>query len=99
MKRRTFLSVRDLLKVGIHGVFVAGQRFGVDILPPHFYSSIPSVRELRSSDSWRTPMTMVGVNGVAIESQVEFLQSWCGPYRDRLQRGGIHEYACRENGF
>ena len=91
-------ELRERFKSGLHGLFVFGQRLGVDILPRHFYSSIPDVRELRGSESWRKASSMVGVAGAELEPQMEFLRGCCSPHRERLRRGGIHEHACRENG-
>lgn len=89
---------RDRLKSGLHGLFLFGQRFGLDILPRHFYSAIPDIRGLRCSQSWKRPSRMTGVNGTDIESQLCFLRECCLPLQERLRRGGIYEHACRENG-
>jgi hypothetical protein len=91
-------ELRERFKSGLHGLFAFGQRLGVDILPRHFYSSIPDVRELRGSESWRKASSMVGVAGAELDPQMEFLRGCCSPHRERLRRGGIHEHACRENG-
>jgi predicted O-methyltransferase YrrM len=91
--------VRDRLKSVAHSTFVLGQEVGWDILPRHFYSGIPDVRELGRTELWRRPFAMAGVAGAEIESQVRFLEDCCVPaLRQRLQAGGIHEHACRENG-
>ena len=92
-------KLREQLKSGLHGLFVLGQRFGWDILPRHFYSAIPEIRELQRSESWRRPSSMTGVAGADIESQMSFLGACClPPLPERLRRGGIHEHACQENG-
>jgi hypothetical protein len=91
-------QVRNQLKSALHGVFVIGQRFGVDILPRHFYSGIPSVKELRDSDGWKMPSSMIGVAGSELDPQLALLRELCLPLRHRLFQGGIHEHACRENG-
>lgn len=49
MKRR----IKDALKKQLAHVFHVGQRFGLDILPRHFYSEIPLLRKLRTTDHWR----------------------------------------------
>jgi hypothetical protein len=92
-------ELREQLKSGLHGLFVLGQRLGWDILPRHFYSGIPEIRELRRSESWKRPSSMIGVAGADIESQLSFLRRCClPPLPDRLRRGGIYENACHENG-
>jgi hypothetical protein len=90
--------MREKIKSFLHSVFVLGQRFGWDILPRHFYSSIPDIRQLRRSESWRLPSSMIGVAGADIELQMSFVQDCCAPLIDRIKQGGIHEHACKENG-
>jgi len=42
---------------------------------------------------------MVGVNGTALECQLQFVRECCpAALQGRLRQGGIHEYACKENG-
>jgi hypothetical protein len=92
-------KLRDQMKSGFHGLFVLGQRLGWDVLPRHFYSAIPDIRELLRSESWKRPSSMTGVAGADIESQMSFLRGCClPPLPERLRQGGIHEYACKENG-
>lgn len=91
-------DVRDAAKRALWRLFVLAQRFGVDVLPRHFYSGIPSIAELSASEGWRRPRSLVGVHGAELPAQVEFLESICRAHRGRLERGDIHELACRENG-
>src|SRR6202047_2759253 len=91
-------KIRDQMKSGLHGLFVLGQRFGWDILPRHFYSSIPNIGDLRRTESWKRPSTMIGVAGADIGSQMSFLRGCCLPLQMRLAQGGIHEHGCKENG-
>jgi hypothetical protein len=65
-------KVREQLKSSLHGLFVLGQKFGWDILPRHFYSAIPDIRELQRHESWKRPSSMAGVAGAEIESQMSF---------------------------
>src|ERR1700716_2636411 len=96
---RVHRNVREQIKSGLHRLFVLGQRFGWDVLPRHFYSAIPNIRELQRSESWKRPSSMTGVPGADIESQLSFLRGCClPPLPKRLKQGGIYEYACRENG-
>jgi len=92
-------KLREQLKSGLHGLFVLGQRLGWDILPRHFYSATPEIRELQRSESWKQPSSMIGVAGADIESQMSFLRGCClPPLPERLRRGGIYEHACQQNG-
>lgn len=80
-------------------VFHAGQRLRLDILPRHFYSEIPDIRELRRTEHWRQPFPMFGVRGVDPDSQLAFARSVVSePLRRRIAEGGIHASACRTNG-
>ncbi len=76
MNRR---PARDVAKRGIKWGFELGQRVGVDVLPRHFYSQIPSVADLRRRTDWRVPRTMVGVEGADLESQAQFVRDTCPP--------------------
>ena len=92
-------KLREQMKFGLHRLFVLGQRLGWDVLPRHFYSAIPDIRELQRSESWKRPSSMTGVAGADIESQLSFLRGCClPPLPERLKESGIHEYACKENG-
>lgn len=92
-------KLREQMKSGLHRLFVLGQRLGWDVLPRHFYSAIPDVRELRRSESWKRPSSMTGVAGADVDSQMSFLRACClPPLLKRLRQGGIHEYASKENG-
>jgi hypothetical protein len=86
------------MKSGLHDLFLFGQKAGFDILPRHFYSSVPDIGELRRNESWKRPSSMIGVAGTDIESQVCFLRDCCFPFQERLRRGDIHEHACHANG-
>lgn len=89
---------RDQIKSFLHGLFVLGQRCGWDILPRHFYSSIPGIHELKHKESWKQASSMVGVRGTDLGSQLAFVQSCCTPaLQERLRRDSVHEFACREN--
>ena len=92
-------QIREQMKSGLHDLFVLGQKLGWDILPRHFYSSIPNIRELRRTESWKRPSSMIGVAGADIESQISFLRGCCLPsLMNRLKLGGIHEHGCTKNG-
>ncbi|MEZ5380132.1 MAG: class I SAM-dependent methyltransferase [Acidimicrobiales bacterium] len=69
--------LREAAKRGFHTGFAACQRLGVDVLPRHFYSQIPDVRSLRSSEGWRQPRSMYGIAGASIEEQVGFVNEVC----------------------
>lgn len=91
--------LKNLSKAMLHGFFAHGQRLGVDILPRHFYSEIPVVHELRRTDHWRAPYSLVGVAGLDIAAQTDFLRGCCpDDLRDHLAREHVHARACELNG-
>jgi predicted O-methyltransferase YrrM len=78
--------------------FEIGQRLGVDILPRHFYSSIPDMRQLRSETEWQQPFEMFGVVGADISSQLAFLADMCRPFAARWPELAVYAAAEAENG-
>ena len=81
-------AIRNSAKKLLREVFEAGQRFGVNILPKHFYSSIPDIGALRKHDDhWRKPLEMRGVTGVDLAGQIAFLEDLCPATLVPLHRG------------
>jgi predicted O-methyltransferase YrrM len=89
-------AIRNRLKVLLHRAFRLGQRFGIDVLPRHFYSSIPDLRELENDLSWRNRRSMVGVRGAEIAPQLQFAQQCCSPHREELLAIDVHRRAVTE---
>jgi hypothetical protein len=86
-------------KLLVRRAFESGQRLGFDVLPRHFYSQIPDFRELRTTDHWRRPRSLVGIEGTALEGQREFVRECCPPeIVQRLRGRDIHAEACHANG-
>jgi hypothetical protein len=93
--------LKERAKGGLRRVFELGQHVGVDILPRHFYSSVPDLRELRRTRYWRAPMTMVGVAGAEPEPQLAFLAECCAAapgFRELAAGDQIFTRACAQNG-
>jgi hypothetical protein len=92
-------ALRNAIKRHFKRAFELGQRLGIDLLPRHFYSSIPDFRELRRDDRWRRPYAMVGVGGAELEGQIEFLRSLMTQRSREMLRGGdVYGRACAANG-
>jgi hypothetical protein len=72
-------AAKDWGKARWRGVFEMGQRVGVDVLPRHFYSEIPNIRELKQNRSWQRPYSLVGVAGTDIDHQLQWLREMCPP--------------------
>jgi len=83
----------------LYRLFRVGQHAGFDILPRHFYSSIPDFRELGRDANWKLPRSMVGVNGVDVDEQLGFLRSCCTAENlDRLATLDVNAHARSQYG-
>lgn len=91
--------IRDILKRRLHTAFRIGQRLGVDVLPRHFYSSIPDVRELASNDVWRRPTSLFGIAGTDTSVQLAELGEWLtDDVRAVFATTDVHAAAIERNG-
>lgn len=92
--------VRFAGRHALRRAFEACQRLGVDVLPRHFYSSIPDIRALRAEHRWRAPYSMAGLSDASIEAQVAFVRACCP--RETVERLGagtaIYDESCKDNG-
>jgi len=92
-------NLKDLGKLGLRKMFEMGQRIGINVLPCHFYSEIPNIRELKTEDHWKKPSSMIGIRGAEIETQFDFARECCNEELiDRQRKKDIYDYACRKNG-
>lgn len=90
---------RDRGKQLLHTGFRLGQRLGLDILPRHFYSSVPDLRELERSEAWREASSMPGVAGTDLADQVQEATRWFTPaVRAHLAEVDVHADAVQQNG-
>lgn len=93
------VRLKAFLKSSIRRAFVFGQAMGVDVLPRHFYSEIPSIQTLRKSHAWRKRYTMKGIAGADCQQQLAFVRDCCPePLIERLREIRVFEQACRRNG-
>jgi predicted O-methyltransferase YrrM len=93
LKRR----LKNQGKKWMRTAFELGQRFGVDLLPRHFYSEIPDLRILRQTSRWRLPRSMQGIRGT-IDDQVRWVDQCTTRFRDQLKGFQIHSAAVQVNG-
>ncbi len=92
-------AVKNALKKCVMHIFHVGQRFGVDILPRHFYSEIPDIRKLKNTEHWRKPFSMIGIAGVDIDAQMTFVAQTVSPALVKeLPALDVHHKACVRNG-
>ena len=64
-------KLKSCLKYILYKLFVNFQKFGLDILPRHFYSEIPNIKSLESTTNWKLPFNMDYINGSEIKSQIK----------------------------
>ena len=92
-------AIKKFLKKRYRGIFEAGQKIGLNILPNHFYSNIPDVRYLRKNDNWLKPLSMTGIEMNSADEQIKVVQTICGiENMDQLPLKSIHWKAIEENG-
>lgn len=92
-------AIKNRLKSLTAKFFHLGQRLGWDVLPRHFYSEIPDIRQLKLTTSWRKPYSMIGVRGSEIGEQKAILERMVPPEMSaRFASIGVHSAACRDNG-
>ncbi|MEK7465658.1 MAG: hypothetical protein AAB631_02680 [Patescibacteria group bacterium] len=91
-------ALKEGLKKGLRKFFEAAQYLGFDILPRHFYSEIPDIRELKQESTWKNPRTMVGVLGSDMDAQLDFAKSCCNGKAQMLSEENVFLEACRMNG-
>jgi predicted O-methyltransferase YrrM len=96
--RKLKRTVKDHLKKQLAHLFHVGQRFGVDILPRHFYSEIPELQKLRTKDHWRAPYSMIGVQGWDAGEHLRFVQAAMNAEtRTALENENVFRAACAAN--
>lgn len=64
-------------------VFNFFQAFKINVLPKHFYTSIPDFKYLSNHEFWKKPTTMHGVNGLDINAQLEFTKACADSVQDK----------------
>ena len=94
MKNKLKYTLKHILR----RIFESCQKVGVNVLPRHFYSEIPNLQELKHNDYWKKPYSMVGIQGIEVAAQVQFLKECCSAKLiERMKRDNIHAYGCRVN--
>lgn len=77
MKRR----IKDALKRLLFRFYKLGSRFGVHILPAHYYVAVPSIIELeRTRDEWQKRSELPGLH-TELDEQLDRLRAVCLPHQ------------------
>ncbi len=71
--------IHRLLARSATRTFFALDRFGLHVLPKHYYSSIPDYTFLRTRDDWRRPVAITGAHW-DLDEQLEWLRARCALY-------------------
>jgi len=90
-------SLKTRSKLLLRTIFEVGQRFGVDILPRHFYSEIPDIRVLKNTRHWRAPRSFTGIRG-DMDAQLAWVDECTKEFRAGLKGFQIHKQAVAMNG-
>jgi hypothetical protein len=92
-------GAKEFFKRRLRFMFEVGQHLGINVLPLHFYSGIPDFRDLRRSDYWKRPRSMVGIDGVDVRSQLAFIEECCvAGLIERQRKADIYTRCCTTNG-
>lgn len=86
-------SLKTFAKRRWHRLFRLLQRFGINLLPEHFYSAVPNLADLERRNDWRRPRSMHGILQRDIDAQVALLDTWLSPHADVLHSRSIHREA------
>ena len=97
LRRSPRRRVKEFLKRRIRNCFEFGQRLGVDILPRHFYSQIPNIRELRSDREWMKPLRMKGV-AEDLDAQFRLVEECRAATETPIQANIVYQTAVEMNG-
>lgn len=91
-------KLKDAGKKTLRNLFELGQNLGFDILPHHFYSEIPNINELKKSNYWKIPYSMIEVNGIDTQEQIAFVSDCFNTQLiDFLNCNNIHSEASKIN--
>ena len=91
-------GLRTMAKQGWHRGFRLLQRFGVNVLPAHYYSCVPDLRDLAQRVDWRRPRSMYGIAGRSVGDQVALLGEWVLPQADLLSAERLYQDAISGGG-
>ena len=88
MNTRTF---KTLVKHAWQRAFRFLQRFGINVVPEHFYSGIPNIADLERRTDWRRPRSMHGIAVNNPEQQIALLETMISPHFDYLRNSSVLE--------
>jgi hypothetical protein len=90
----------------LHSLFIVGQRFGVNITPQHYYSSIPNLRGLAARTDWKKPYSLKGITMRPVTEQLLLLEQMMNRrpckdnydfYANAIEQNGMPGYGAVES--
>lgn len=91
------MGLKHHVKRLMRQTFEVGQQFKIDILPRHFYSEVPFIHQLRSTQAWRRPRNMNHIGGADLDSQQSFVASCTEGLASAMTSTSLHQRACEMN--
>ncbi|MDP1967456.1 MAG: class I SAM-dependent methyltransferase [Reyranella sp.] len=82
-------KVKTLIKRWWQRAFRVLQRFGVNVVPEHFYSAIPNIADLERRTDWRRPRSMYGIVANDPARQIALLDAMLSPQFDVLRSRSV----------
>ena len=94
MARHLSVSLRLALKRLAFATYSVGCRFGVYVLPAHYYVPVANIHELaRTRSRWARKSTLPGIDS-ALDEQVNALTKMCLPFQSEYAGGSLYRDAC-----
>lgn len=88
---------KNAIKRAMLGVHKLGVRFGIHILPVHYYSPVPNILELQKTrDAWSKKSELPGVT-VSLDEQAANLQVICMPYQSEYAGSKFYKQAVSDH--
>jgi hypothetical protein len=94
---RATRKLKECGKSVLHRLFVGGQRFGISILPVHYYSSVPDLYRLAARADWKAPHSMTGIAVRPVAEQLALLQQMLR-CNTSIQGNCVYDRAVEQNG-
>ena len=91
------MGLKHRVKRMMRQTFEVGQQFKIDILPRHFYSEIPHIRQLRATQAWRRPRSMRYIGGADLPAQLAFVALCAQDLAPSMTSTSLHRRACEMN--
>jgi predicted O-methyltransferase YrrM len=93
----TSRALKDGIKRAFFEVYELGTRFGIHILPVHYYSAEPNIVELRKTkDLWAKASSLPGIR-VDLDAQLKVLERACASFASEVAGATTYRTAIARN--